>query len=257
MFSFGRRQQAQASRQTQTSSQSQASRQLQSLRRPPGPPALSDLSTPAVPDSLWFASDFLLGAGMVILQPATDKIVVVYDSASRTWFLPKGRKDVGESTEQAALREAYEESGYRARFLPLVSYSRAPAPGSRFNEEATTEPIFLSTQYFRPRYENDYGGEYLTFWYVGEISENAVREEHTGMEDEQHYVSYLLSPAEALQRLGRTSVQGKIVEVAWILFNQTYRQRPDATQTEEPPQRTQRSSRSSMQRASRASVGSA
>lgn len=51
----------------------------------------------------------MTGAGMVILQPSTARVVVVYDKATKIWFLPKGRKDVGESLEQAALREAYEE----------------------------------------------------------------------------------------------------------------------------------------------------
>lgn len=46
---------------------------------------------------------------MVLIQEETEKIAVVYDSNSESWFLPKGRKDVGESLEQAALREAHEE----------------------------------------------------------------------------------------------------------------------------------------------------
>jgi 8-oxo-dGTP pyrophosphatase MutT (NUDIX family) len=51
----------------------------------------------------------MLGAGMVILQPATGRIVVVHETARGYWFLPKGRKDVGESLADAAVREAYEE----------------------------------------------------------------------------------------------------------------------------------------------------
>ena len=53
----------------------------------------------------------MLGAGMVIIQPTTHKIVVVYETEKEYWFLPRGRKDVGESLEQAALREAHEEVG--------------------------------------------------------------------------------------------------------------------------------------------------
>lgn len=51
----------------------------------------------------------MLGAGMVILQPSSGKVVLVCDTRDEYWFLPRGRKDVGESTEQTALREAYEE----------------------------------------------------------------------------------------------------------------------------------------------------
>ncbi|KAL1746606.1 hypothetical protein HDZ31DRAFT_1617, partial [Schizophyllum fasciatum] len=53
--------------------------------------------------------DLMLGAGMVIFQPDTRKIVCVYERARKYWFLPKGRKDVGQSLEETALREAYEE----------------------------------------------------------------------------------------------------------------------------------------------------
>lgn len=46
---------------------------------------------------------------MVIIQPETERVVLIYDTHDKVWFLPKGRKDVGESLEEAALREAYEE----------------------------------------------------------------------------------------------------------------------------------------------------
>jgi len=49
---------------------------------------------------------------MVIIQPSTHRLVILYDTQKKRWFLPKGRKDLGESLEQAALREAYEEVGH-------------------------------------------------------------------------------------------------------------------------------------------------
>lgn len=75
------------------------------------PPQLSPDSSAAIADSMFFASELLLGSGMAIIQPSTGKVVVVHMREAETeyWFLPKGRKDVGESLEQAALREAYEE----------------------------------------------------------------------------------------------------------------------------------------------------
>ena len=51
----------------------------------------------------------MLGAGMVLIQENTHKIVVVYEKRKKFWFFPRGRKDIGETLEQAALREAYEE----------------------------------------------------------------------------------------------------------------------------------------------------
>jgi 8-oxo-dGTP pyrophosphatase MutT (NUDIX family) len=62
-----------------------------------------------VPESLFYSSSFMLGGGMVIIQPSSRRIVVVHEEKREFWFLPKGRKDIGESLEEAALREAYEE----------------------------------------------------------------------------------------------------------------------------------------------------
>ena len=87
--------------------------------QPINPYAMSPESDYGVPDRLWFSQDFMLGAGMVIIQPTSGKVVVLGEPAGpdprdptkvlTRWFLPKGRKDRGESLEQAALREAYEE----------------------------------------------------------------------------------------------------------------------------------------------------
>lgn len=83
----------------------------------PIPPNLSEFSSPSVPNSAWCSQNFMLGAGMVILQPSTHKVVVVYETERKYWFFPKGRKDRGESLETTAIREAYEE----VRILRLIS----------------------------------------------------------------------------------------------------------------------------------------
>jgi hypothetical protein len=104
---------------------------------------LSERSTAAIPDSIFHATDFILGAGVVIIQPSTSKIVLVTDKRER-WFLPKGRKDKGESLEQTALREAYEEVNNPSIFLPPD-----PSPISCFDAKADHTPHFpLSLTFF-------------------------------------------------------------------------------------------------------------
>jgi ADP-ribose pyrophosphatase YjhB (NUDIX family) len=49
---------------------------------------------------------------MVVVQPSSGKVLLVNNTERRTWFLPRGRKDIGETLEQCALREAYEEVRY-------------------------------------------------------------------------------------------------------------------------------------------------
>ncbi len=78
---------------------------------------------------------------MVIIQPSSGKVVVVNNTARGTWFLPRGRKDIGETLEQCALREAYEE----VRLLVIVSYFlfkrgwRAIPPSSPFPRKEKTQ----------------------------------------------------------------------------------------------------------------------
>ena len=112
---------------------------VRSAFRPPPPPPLSaGYSTPGVQNSFWCSQDFMLGAGMVLIQENTHKIVVVYETRKRYWFFPRGRKDIGESLEQTALREAYEEVCMTFLFYGRIrqsnkrrfDVSRAIAPNS-------------------------------------------------------------------------------------------------------------------------------
>jgi len=154
---------------------------------------------------------------MVVIQPSTGKIVLLYESEDKVWFLPKGRKDVGETLEQTALRETYEESGYRVNFLPLYTQSRAPQPGGKSNLlSRNTEPIYVTTASWKR-------GEYLSFYYVGQIPDDAVPEENTRMPDEQTYVTHLLSIEEAYERL-RYSSEFTVVQYAWELWQLTIRE---------------------------------
>jgi len=164
----------------------------------------------------------MLGAGMILIQENTHKIVVVYETQKQYWFFPRGRKDIGESLEQTALREAYEESGYRTQFMPLYSPHHAPAPPHDRNayDRPSTEPIFVSVTSWQPRRRRpgtiDNGGEYLTSWYVGRIAEDAVRETGTGMPDEQNYQSHLLSIEDAVRCV--SGWERKILFYAWELY---------------------------------------
>lgn len=70
----------------------------------------------------------MLGAGSIIIQPATQRVCILEDIAGYAgqYFLPRGRKDVGESLEETALREAHEEVRLD---LCLVSLLIVRSPG--------------------------------------------------------------------------------------------------------------------------------
>lgn len=79
------------------------------------------------------------------------------------------------------------KTGYRVEPLPLYTGSRAPIPLGEPKEIApqpNTEPIVVSVAAWTPSHNlplsntsegPDMGGEYIVFYYVGQIGEDAVR----------------------------------------------------------------------------------
>lgn len=55
--------------------------------------------------------------GCIILNHDLNKIVLCRDLNTRTWMLPAGKIDEGESLHKCAVRETYEESGFDAAEL--------------------------------------------------------------------------------------------------------------------------------------------
>jgi 8-oxo-dGTP diphosphatase len=70
------------------------------------------------------SSEEIRAAGGVVMRDG--EVAVVHRPRYDDWSLPKGKLDEGETFEQAALREVWEETGLRARLgreLPPVEYS--------------------------------------------------------------------------------------------------------------------------------------
>lgn len=57
----------------------------------------------------WPCSNLTIGGGVAIFHVASARVVVCYHTRGKYWFLPKGRRDAHEHSEQAAEREGYEE----------------------------------------------------------------------------------------------------------------------------------------------------
>jgi 8-oxo-dGTP pyrophosphatase MutT (NUDIX family) len=91
------------------------------------------MAAPRYPTQQYLAGDFVISAGCVLFRrnPASQalEICILHHSKRDEWLLPKGRKDRGESLEQAALRETYEETGFQCRLWPQRMPTRAPTPG--------------------------------------------------------------------------------------------------------------------------------
>ena len=66
-------------------------------------------------------------AGGVVVRDGS--VCVVHRSRYDDWSLPKGKLDPGESFEQAALREVWEECGLRCRLVRELSPARYTVKG--------------------------------------------------------------------------------------------------------------------------------
>ena len=78
----------------------------------------------------------------------------------------KGRKDAGESTPDAAVRESYEETGYKSTIIELPTPSLAPGTSdTTMNKEA----IAVTLRIDRMSREDKAPIQKFIFWWVSEI----------------------------------------------------------------------------------------
>jgi 8-oxo-dGTP diphosphatase len=76
------------------------------------------------------SSEEIQAAGGLVLD-ADGRVAVVHRPRYDDWSLPKGKLDEGETFEEAALREVWEETGLRASLgdeLPPVHYTVRERP---------------------------------------------------------------------------------------------------------------------------------
>lgn len=106
------------------------------------------------------ASEFVISCGTVTVDQKWAKVLLIRLCEKDEYMLPKGRKDIGETLEAAALRETLEETGYAAGLLPLHTRTQATSPSaSNVKRRTNTEPIYMSQ-----RVKN--GIFKIIFWYV-------------------------------------------------------------------------------------------
>lgn len=69
-----------------------------------------------------------ISCGTVTIDPAKQKLLLIWNKKLKIYQLPKGRKNIGEDMLSAAIRETYEETGVRTTPWRLKIATRATPP---------------------------------------------------------------------------------------------------------------------------------
>ncbi|KAF4971258.1 hypothetical protein FSARC_1880 [Fusarium sarcochroum] len=131
--------------------------------------------------SLRLSDQFVISCGTVAMDVKKSKVLLVHWRKTNEYFLPKGRKDRDERLEQTALRETFEETGIRAKLLPVDIDTLATIPSSSNDEDylmGVTEPIAMSQRLTNKILK-------VIFWYVAEADSTATPVHGTQQENEE------------------------------------------------------------------------
>lgn len=161
------------------------------------------MATPRYPTQQYLAGDFVISAGCVLFRhnPSSKvlEICILHHLRRDEWLLPKGRKDRGETIEEAALRETYEETGFKCRLWPQRMPTRAPAVD--MDDVHTTqivdnlvEPIGITIR------DLGKGDIKIIFWFIAKAEDGASKVHGTQMATE-NFESTFVDAHEAVERL--------------------------------------------------------
>lgn len=156
------------------------------------------------------STDFCICAGTVTFKGRGDnrKVLVILNEkyTEDLWQLPKGRKNIGEDALcSTAMRETYEETGYRVQLLSKNILTRATMakgrqePGPIF-EAQSAEPIAM-VHYTEPPPGLE-GGPVtkVCFFYVATVRDDALPAANT-QDTNEVLEAHWLTCADAMERL--------------------------------------------------------
>ncbi|KAJ8080803.1 hypothetical protein AAF712_006805 [Marasmius tenuissimus] len=125
-----------------------------------------------------FSDQFVISCGTVTLDLQLGKALLIRWNKNGEIMLPKGRKNIGESLYDAALRETLEETGYKATSLPLPVATLSTPKTDTDDGLPHTEPIAVN-QRFSPKKQLK-----IIFWFAAQADSTQPRQMGSQQEDE-------------------------------------------------------------------------
>ena len=115
-------------------------------------------------------------AGAILFRLSTQEVCLLHVLRRDEYVLAKGRRNIGESRQKAALREVKEETGYCCRPLPITMNSRAPPAieTEPFGDVLrcytdVTEPFILQIRHLETA-----GDVKLIWWFIAAVDEDSA-----------------------------------------------------------------------------------
>ncbi|KAF1842080.1 uncharacterized protein K460DRAFT_380029 [Cucurbitaria berberidis CBS 394.84] len=128
----------------------------------------------------YYSESFVESAGAILFRLSTREICVIHLPSQNEYVLAKGRRNLGETRQSAAVREVKEETGYACRLLPLTMSTRNPPAIEK--EPALDEPrIHTSAQEpFGLQIRHLSRGDVkVIWWYIAAVNEQEKSDSYT------------------------------------------------------------------------------
>ena len=130
-------------------------------------------------------------------------VCLIHYHAKDEWLLAKGRRNCGESRQEAALREVREETGYKAHLYPVKMYSRAPPSEEQGHMPDVprlypdmTEPFMVTMRQLGKDGVNDIK---IIWWFIAALDDGVVP--GFGGSAEEQFTPEFFPLEEALEKL--------------------------------------------------------
>ncbi|KAG6333471.1 hypothetical protein ID866_5620 [Astraeus odoratus] len=147
-----------------------------------------------------FSEAFVICAGSVLFRKDAEErwqMCVLHHRTDHVFVLPKGRKDRGETAEEAAVRETYEETGYPCKLLPCNMTTRAPPPHVNMRDEPyiaqdAAEPFAVTLRELKGN------GTKIIWWYLTVATGEKETETQT---ESENFFSEFVPVEDAIRQL--------------------------------------------------------
>ena len=127
-----------------------------------------------------FSEGFVLSSGTVPVDIPKGLVLLLYYRPKGEYILPKGRKNVGETLEAAAVRETTQESGFECHLFR----HELPTKAQELRDPYHTEPIAVQQRM-------NHGVRKIIFWYISEVDSCSQQMANTQEEHEEFDVEWV------------------------------------------------------------------